>query len=79
MVKIAVSIPDDVFAAGEAEARRRGVNRSALYTEALRQLTTSRASIDAAIVAGYRQYPQGHDLDVDALASMSDDLGDYPS
>lgn len=79
VVKIAVSIPDDVFAAAEAEARRRGMNRSALYTEALRQLTTNRTIIDEAIVAGYRQHPQEHDVDVEALVSMTDDLGDYPS
>lgn len=78
-MKIAVSIPDDVFAAAEAEARRRGVNRSAFYAEALRQLTTSRAAVDEAIVDGYRRHPQEHDLDVDALVPMADDLGSYPS
>lgn len=78
MVKIAVSIPEDVFAAAEAEARRRGVNRSALYTEALRQLTTTRAAIDEAIVAGYRRHPQEHDVDVESLVGMTEDLGDYP-
>lgn len=78
VVKIAVSIPDDVFAAAEAEARCRGLSRSALYTEALRQLTTSRTAIDEAMVAGYRQHPQAHDLDVEHLVSMTDDLGEYP-
>lgn len=79
VVKIAVSIPEDVFAAADAEAARRGLNRSALYTEALRRLVTSRAAIDEAIVAGYRDRPQEADIDVDALASMTDDLGDWPS
>lgn len=79
VVKIAVSIPEDLFAAAEAEARRRGVSRSALYAEALRQLTTSRTTIDEAIVAGYRRHPQEHDLAVEDLVSMTDDLGEYPS
>jgi hypothetical protein len=77
VVKIAVSIPEDVFAAAEAEAHRRGINRSALYTEALRQLTMTRSAIDEAIVAGYQRDPQDVDIDVDALVSMTDDLGDY--
>jgi predicted transcriptional regulator len=79
VVKIAVSIPDDVFAAAEAEARRRGLNRSALYTEALRQFTMSRSAIDAAIVAGYEAHPQDNDLDVDELVSLTEDLGTYRS
>ncbi|MFT3853541.1 MAG: hypothetical protein QM733_12500 [Ilumatobacteraceae bacterium] len=79
MVKVAVSIPDEVFSAADAEARRRGMNRSAFYAEALRQLTTSRAVIDEAIIAGYRRWPQENDLAVDDLVSMIDDLGDYPS
>lgn len=79
VVKIAVSIPEDLFAVAEAEARRRGMSRSALYAEALRQLTTSRTTIDEAIVAGYRRHPQEHDLAVEDLVSMTDDLGEYPS
>jgi len=79
VVKIAVSIPEDVFEAAEAEARRRGVNRSALYTDALRRLVTDPHVIDEAIVAGYRRHPQRNDLDVDALPSLTDDLGPYPT
>lgn len=78
MVKIAVSIPDDVFEAAEAEAERRGMNRSAFYTEALRQAVLSREAIDTAIVRGYRQHPQENDLDLDALPSLEADLGAYP-
>lgn len=78
MVKTAVSIPDDVFAAAEAEASRRGLTRSAFYTEALRRLVKSRAAFDEAIRIGYREQPQGADVDVDALPSMSEDLGAYP-
>ena len=35
-VKTAVSIPDDVFAAAEAAARRSGMSRSQIFAEALR-------------------------------------------
>lgn len=37
-VKVAVSIPDDVYAEADRVAQQRGVNRSALYTRALRRL-----------------------------------------
>jgi metal-responsive CopG/Arc/MetJ family transcriptional regulator len=37
-VKTAVSIPDEVYAEAEQVAARRGVNRSELYTRALRLL-----------------------------------------
>ena len=35
-MKTAISIPDDVFRAAEATARRRGMSRSQLFTEAVR-------------------------------------------
>jgi metal-responsive CopG/Arc/MetJ family transcriptional regulator len=37
-VKVAVSIPDDVFARAEVAAAQRGVSRSRLYAEALRAM-----------------------------------------
>jgi metal-responsive CopG/Arc/MetJ family transcriptional regulator len=36
-MKVAVSIPDDVFEAGEKVSRRMGVSRSRLYAEAVRE------------------------------------------
>jgi len=36
-MKVAISMPDDVFMAGEAMVEARGWTRSRLYTEALRQ------------------------------------------
>lgn len=79
IVKIAVSIPEDVFAAADAEAARRGLSRSAFYTVALRRTVTNRTALDEAIVAGYREHPQDADIDVDALPSLAEDLGAYPS
>lgn len=35
-MKTAISIPDDVFRAAEATARRTGMSRSQLFTEAMR-------------------------------------------
>ena len=35
-MKIAISIPDDVFRAAEAAAQRNGMSRSELFTEAVR-------------------------------------------
>jgi predicted transcriptional regulator len=37
-VKVAVSIPDDLYAEADRVAEQRGVNRSALYARALRRL-----------------------------------------
>jgi metal-responsive CopG/Arc/MetJ family transcriptional regulator len=37
-VKVAVSIPDDVYADADRVAKQKGMNRSALYTRALRRL-----------------------------------------
>jgi predicted transcriptional regulator len=37
-MKVAVSIPDDLYAEADRVAEQRGVNRSALYTRALRRL-----------------------------------------
>ncbi len=54
-MKTAVSIPNDLFAAGEALAARLGTSRSALYAAALREFVARhepealRAVIDAAI------------------------------
>lgn len=41
VMKIAVSVPDDVFERAELLARERNVSRSELYTEALRKLVMS--------------------------------------
>lgn len=37
-MKVAISIPDDLYAEADRVAEQRGVNRSALYTRALRRL-----------------------------------------
>jgi metal-responsive CopG/Arc/MetJ family transcriptional regulator len=42
-VKTAISIPDDVFRAAEATARRTGKSRSQLFTEAMRLFLEVRA------------------------------------
>ncbi len=44
-MKVAVSIPDDVFEQAEHLVRERNVSRSELYTEALRALVQSDARI----------------------------------
>lgn len=42
-VKTAVSVPDDVFEQAEVRARRLGLNRSQLYTRALREYLAATA------------------------------------
>ena len=78
MVKIAVSIPEDVFEAAESEASRRGMTRSGFYAEALRRATQSRAALDTAIVEGYERCPQGSGIALDDLPDLTSDLGPYP-
>lgn len=49
-MKTAISIPDDLFDAGERTAERLGVSRSALYRRALRRLLADLD--DDAVTAG---------------------------
>ena len=43
-MKIAISVPDDVFEAGEHLARQLGVSRSQLYSDALAQYLSDRGA-----------------------------------
>jgi hypothetical protein len=45
MAKTAVSIPDPVFKAGEAAARRLGISRSELYARALSEYLTQEKAV----------------------------------
>ena len=42
-MKITVSVPDELFAQAEAEARRQGITRSALFQAALREYLMGRS------------------------------------
>ena len=54
-MKIAISVPDEVFEAGEHLARQLGVSRSQLYSDALAQYLTARgaAGVTARLNAVY--------------------------
>ncbi|MBA4162015.1 MAG: hypothetical protein C0515_08055 [Novosphingobium sp.] len=60
-MKVAVSIPDDVFTQGEAAARRLRLSRSKLYARALKEFAERNDpdaitdSINAAIDAGVEE------------------------
>lgn len=54
-MKIAVSIPDEVFAEAEQVAARRGVNRSELYTRALRLLIAEEGGLTERINDAYAE------------------------
>lgn len=45
-MKIAISVPDEVFEAGEHLARQLGVSRSQLYSDALAQYLSARGSAE---------------------------------
>jgi metal-responsive CopG/Arc/MetJ family transcriptional regulator len=62
-VKIAVSIPDPLFEAAEALARRRRISRSQLYAVALERLLA--AQEDASITAQLDAIYSAHDSRVD--------------
>lgn len=61
-MKTAVSIPDDVYEAGEALAERLGLSRSAIYTRALRALLVDLHEAD--VTASYNE-AFGDDGDVE--------------
>jgi metal-responsive CopG/Arc/MetJ family transcriptional regulator len=58
-VKIAISVPDEVFEAGEHLARQLGVSRSQLYSDALAQYLTAQraAAVTARLNAIYLVHP----------------------
>jgi len=58
-MKAAISMPDDVFMAGEAMVEARGWTRSQLYTEALRQYLRHQDPTD--ITARLNQIHSGPD------------------
>ncbi len=60
-VKIAVSIPPDLFRSVETARKRARQNRSAAVQEALRQWLKSRAQAELVreYEAGYRKRPEG--------------------
>ena len=45
-MKIAISVPDEVFEAGEHLARQLGVSRSQLYSDALSQYLSARGATE---------------------------------
>lgn len=58
-MKIAISVPDEVFEAGEHLARQLGVSRSQLYSDALAQYLTARGAtaVTARLNAIYSVHP----------------------
>jgi metal-responsive CopG/Arc/MetJ family transcriptional regulator len=62
-MKIAISVPDDVFEAGEHLARQLGVSRSQLYSDALAQYLSAKgaAAVTARLNAVYSASPAALD------------------
>jgi metal-responsive CopG/Arc/MetJ family transcriptional regulator len=62
-MKIAISVPDDVFQAGEHLARQLGVSRSQLYSDALAQYLSAKgaAEVTARLNAFYSTSPANLD------------------
>ena len=68
-MKITVSVPDELFAQAEAEARRQGITRSALFQAALREYL--KELDDAEITASYDRIAAKFDTSLDpVLAQM---------
>lgn len=74
-VKIAVSVPPDLFRAVETARKHARQNRSAAVQEALRQWLKSRAQAELVrqYEAGYRQRPE-HRREVEAAMRAAVDL-----
>ena len=66
VVKIAISIPDELFAAGDRLAARRGVSRSELYATALAHELAGAddGDVTAALDAVYDGSSSGLDADL---------------
>jgi metal-responsive CopG/Arc/MetJ family transcriptional regulator len=62
-MKIAISVPDDVFEAGEHLARQLGVSRSQLYSNALAQYLTARGATE--VTARLNAVYSAHSADLD--------------
>ena len=71
VVKVAVTVPSDVFRELEGTRKRRGQTRSAAVQEALRQWLKSHktATLAREYEAGYRRKPETRREIDDALAS----------
>lgn len=61
VVKVAVSIPEDVFRRADREAKRLGISRSALLTQALQAFFAEREEITARLNEVYGEEPSGVD------------------
>lgn len=68
VMKVAVSIPDDVFEQAEHLVRERNVSRSELYTEALRAMVQSDARITEQLDQLYAAHGSAADPAVTAAA-----------
>ena len=65
-MKTAISVPDDVFRQAERAAKRLGVSRSELFTQAVREYLGVRR--DTAVTASYdAAFANGDDKDVEAF------------
>ena len=74
-VKVAVSVPADLFRAVETARKRRRQSRSGAVQEALRQWLRNRAQAELMrdYEAGYRKHPEAR-REIDAALSTAVDL-----
>jgi predicted transcriptional regulator len=63
-MRIAISVPDDIFEAGEHLARQLGVSRSRLYSDAVAQYLTERGA--AEVTAGLNRIYAAEPADLEA-------------
>lgn len=68
-MKIAVSVPDDVFARADALAAERGISRSQVYTQALRAYLEDHGPDDDPVTAKLDEVLARHDTDPPAGAA----------
>ena len=67
-MRIAISLSDELFAQAEAEARRQGVSRSALYQAALREYL--KELDDAEITESYNRIAAKFDTRLDPVLAL---------
>lgn len=75
-MKIAISVPDEVFEAGEHLARQLGVSRSQLYSDALATYLSARGSKEVTARLNAIFAAQSSDLDPALHRSQIQSLAD---
>lgn len=75
-MKIAISVPDDVFEAGEHLARQLGISRSQMYSDALAQYLGEKGAAEVTARLNRLYSTEASAIDAALLRAQVDNLAD---